>query len=325
MRLVLTIGAALVSASALAQAPAPAPQQSAAQNRGAAQAPAYDEKVTKARALLKANDARAALAASQEAIALDDKRWEGYVTAAGAYSAQSLYDDAIGMLQAALTRAPEDRKPAIRDALAETRRALSAAPPSAAVPGTAPAASAPTQAEIVLWKSIENSRNASDFSAYLEKYPDGTFAPVAKARRATLIESSNATPRSSLGLSADDPFYDFFQRFDTSRRAKPPGGDAERRPSSVTGTRLGLTVRPLTAEEHRDFSAPDGVMVEASSGPAAKAGLMPGDVIVRSGSATVSSPDQLRSLLDARPRSPLLVIRKRSTGVESYFAVMAAD
>jgi hypothetical protein len=107
------------------------------------------------------------------------------------------------MLQAALTRAPEDRKPSIRDALTETRRALAAAPPpptaaaaSPPPPTTAtatPPATAPTQAEIVLWKSIENSTNAVDFYGYLDKYPNGTYAPIAKARIAARLQSSRTS------------------------------------------------------------------------------------------------------------------------------------
>jgi tetratricopeptide (TPR) repeat protein len=143
--------------------------------------------------LLKANDARAALIASQDAIALNDKRWEAYVTAAGAYSSQNLFDDAIGMLQAALARAPEDRKPLIRDALATTRQAASAPPLQAAAtapaPSPAPATATPTQAEIVLWKSIERSNSAADFLAYLTAYPNGVYAPLARSRASAISEA----------------------------------------------------------------------------------------------------------------------------------------
>jgi len=42
------------------------------------------------------------------------------------------------------------------------------------VPATA------SQAEIVLWKSIENSRNAADFQNYLGQYPNGAFVEPAR-------------------------------------------------------------------------------------------------------------------------------------------------
>lgn len=36
--------------------------------------------------------------------------------------------------------------------------------------------------ELEFWQSIKNSTDASDYEAYLEAYPDGRFAPLAKAR-----------------------------------------------------------------------------------------------------------------------------------------------
>ncbi len=101
------------------------------------------------------------------------------MTAASAYSSQSRFEAAATMLQAALVRAPEARKALIIDALNETRRALAAPPmPSPPTGGSA----APTQAEIVLWKTIEKSTSPADFSGYLAVYPNGLYAPLAKAR-----------------------------------------------------------------------------------------------------------------------------------------------
>jgi tetratricopeptide (TPR) repeat protein len=155
----------------------------------------YDDAVAKARALAAQKNFKDAVAAGEQAIQMDDNRWEGYVVSAEAYSGQQLYDDAIGMLQSALTRAPQEKKPLIRDAITETRRQLSAPqaaaapPPAAATTVQAPAAAlpaanpgAPTQAEIVLWKSIESSKSAADYQGYLDAYPTGVYAPVANRR-----------------------------------------------------------------------------------------------------------------------------------------------
>lgn len=153
---------------------------------------AYDDAVAKARALAAQKEFKAATTASEQAIQMDDKRWEGYVVAAEAYSGQQLYDDAIGMLQMALVRTPEEKKPAIRQAITETRRLLSgqtSAPAIVPTPSAAPSAAsaptpatAPTQAEIILWKGIENSKSASDYQAYLDAYPNGVYAPLANRR-----------------------------------------------------------------------------------------------------------------------------------------------
>lgn len=43
-----------------------------------------------------------------------------------------------------------------------------------------------TREEAVLWTSIKDSKDAEDYRGYLDKYPDGTFAPIAKRRIAAL-------------------------------------------------------------------------------------------------------------------------------------------
>jgi hypothetical protein len=52
--------------------------------------------------------------------------------------------------------------------------------------GQPPALQAQTREEVVLWESIKDSDHTSDYLAYLDKYPDGTFAPIAKRRVAEL-------------------------------------------------------------------------------------------------------------------------------------------
>ena len=148
----------------------------------------YDNYLAQAKSLIAQQKYPEAVAETQKAIALNGGRWEAYVVAAKGYSSQKLYDDAIGMLQTALIRAPEDKKPAIRDAIAECRKELNPANvPSQAssVNGETPLSSspetAPTQAEIVLWKSIENSSQIDDFKAYLTQYPNGAFVALAKS------------------------------------------------------------------------------------------------------------------------------------------------
>lgn len=51
-------------------------------------------------------------------------------------------------------------------------------------------------AEIVFWETIKDSSDAEDFKAYLEKYPDGEFAALAKNRLKSLGKSS---PKESTG------------------------------------------------------------------------------------------------------------------------------
>jgi len=64
--------------------------------------------------------------------------------------------------------------------------------------------------------------------------------------------------------------------------------------SSQTVGQFGLTVRGLTSEERRKFGVAGGVRVEQSAGPAALAGIRPGDIISRVGNTPISNVTQLR-------------------------------
>jgi serine protease Do len=58
--------------------------------------------------------------------------------------------------------------------------------------------------------------------------------------------------------------------------------------------RLGLSVRPLTSDERSQVNVPGGLVVESVSGPAAKAGIEPGDIVLAFNGDPVSSVSQLR-------------------------------
>jgi hypothetical protein len=165
----------------------------------------YEDQLAKSRAAAAAKQYEEAETAAEMAITLDDKRWEAYVLAANAYSSQRLYDDAIGMLQMALVRVPEDKKQLVRDAISDARGRASApaVPSTAVVARPAPPSTAPTQSEIVLWKSIENSDRFEDFHAYLEQYPNGTFAVLATSRAAELEAVFDAELTEALAREAE--------------------------------------------------------------------------------------------------------------------------
>jgi adenylate cyclase len=72
-------------------------------------------------------------------------------------------------------------------ALADARRSTLLAERSDPVAAPAPD---PDQAtfELAFWESIKESSEPSEFAAYLEQYPQGSFAGLAEARRQALIE-----------------------------------------------------------------------------------------------------------------------------------------
>ncbi|HEX9051903.1 MAG TPA: DegQ family serine endoprotease [Anaeromyxobacter sp.] len=74
--------------------------------------------------------------------------------------------------------------------------------------------------------------------------------------------------------------------------------------------RLGLVVRPLTPEEQRAADVEGGAVVEDVTGPAAKAGIQPGDVVVAVDGTPVTGVEQLRTLAEkAKDHVALLVQR----------------
>jgi serine protease Do len=74
---------------------------------------------------------------------------------------------------------------------------------------------------------------------------------------------------------------------------------------------LGLAVRPLTVEERRKADISEGLLVEnVDNGPAAKAGIRPGDVILSLNGEKISSVEQLSSLIGKRGKRIALLIQR---------------
>ena len=73
--------------------------------------------------------------------------------------------------------------------------------------------------------------------------------------------------------------------------------------------KLGVAVRSLTEQEKTEIGH-DGVVVENATGPAARAGIQPGDVIVSVGSAKVTTPEQLKRQVDKADGHVALLIER---------------
>ncbi|AIO67732.1 trypsin-like peptidase domain-containing protein [Burkholderia oklahomensis] len=67
--------------------------------------------------------------------------------------------------------------------------------------------------------------------------------------------------------------------------------------SEVGGAdRLGLTMHPLTDDERRSTGLPVGMVVDAVRGPAAGAGIQPGDVVLEFNDTLIETPDMVPTL-----------------------------
>jgi serine protease Do len=76
------------------------------------------------------------------------------------------------------------------------------------------------------------------------------------------------------------------------------------------GGKLGLAVRPLTEQEQRQGNVKGGLVVERASGPAAEAGIQPGDVVLAANGAPINNPEDLRGAVDKSKGHIALLIQR---------------
>ncbi|MDD2988332.1 MAG: DegQ family serine endoprotease [Zoogloea sp.] len=82
------------------------------------------------------------------------------------------------------------------------------------------------------------------------------------------------------------------------------------RKSDSTSNKLGLSGRALTGQEASRLGIPGGIVVEGVSGPAAKAGLQNGDLILGINNQPITSVEQFRKQLDAAGNRFALLIQR---------------
>jgi tetratricopeptide (TPR) repeat protein len=96
----------------------------------------------------------------------------------------------LGIAQRLWTRTGEQRLAALESelqvALDEQRRRQQPAPMATTAPQQEKES---TRLELAFWDSIKTSSNSADFVAYLQKFPNGTFAELARARLGSLGEA----------------------------------------------------------------------------------------------------------------------------------------
>src|SRR4051812_16024764 len=83
------------------------------------------------------------------------------------------------------------------------------------------------------------------------------------------------------------------------------------KPGTEEGGKLGLAVRALTPEERKALGGnAQGLVVEQASGPAAKAGLRPGDLITAVNGKPVKSVEDLRAAVSRAKDNVALLVRR---------------
>ena len=80
--------------------------------------------------------------------------------------------------------------------------------------------------------------------------------------------------------------------------------------------KLGVAVRPLSADESRQVHLKGGLVVEEASGAAARSGIEPGDIIVAVNGTQVSSPADLQKLVGQAGKQLAVLVQR---GEEKIF------
>ncbi|MEO8121776.1 MAG: PDZ domain-containing protein, partial [Rhodoferax sp.] len=80
--------------------------------------------------------------------------------------------------------------------------------------------------------------------------------------------------------------------------------------NSVDKGRLGLALRPLQPQEKREAGVDGGLLIEDAAGPAALAGVQPGDVLLAVNGSPVKNMDQVREVVAKSGKSVALLIQR---------------
>jgi serine protease Do len=83
-------------------------------------------------------------------------------------------------------------------------------------------------------------------------------------------------------------------------------------PEASAADRLGLTMHALSEDEKRAADLPLGLMVDDVTGPAASAGIQPGDIVLSFNGELVESQDQASSLEASAKRQVAVLIQRHN-------------
>jgi len=93
-----------------------------------------------------------------------------------------------------------------------------------------------------------------------------------------------------------------------------PVARAQQKPAAASG-RLGLAVRPLSAEEKKAVAGASGVVVEQVTGAAARAGIRPGDLITAVNGQPVKTVEELARLVEKTKDTVALLIKRGDASI----------
>ncbi|KVT16470.1 peptidase S1 [Burkholderia sp. MSMB1078WGS] len=151
--------------------------------------------------------------------------------------------------------------------------------------------------------AIGRSAELNDLAAAL---PPGGKAPLRVIRNRapmtltiTGADEAGGTAAATIGMVAP------------KAAARPRPGTGGAGDSGDHGDRLGLTMHALSDDERRSTGLAVGMMVDAAHGPAARAGIQPGDVVLELNDTLIETPDDVQTL-EATGGSVIAVLIQRN-------------
>ncbi|WP_321787277.1 trypsin-like peptidase domain-containing protein [Burkholderia pyrrocinia] len=146
-------------------------------------------------------------------------------------------------------------------------------------------------------KTIGRSAELNDLAAAL---PPGQKVPLRLIRKRAPVtltitgaDETAGNAGTTVGMAAPK----------AAARPEPAAGDG--------GDRLGLTMHALSDDERRSTGLAVGMMVDAVHGPAANAGILPGDIVLELNDTLLETPDDVQSL-EANGGSVIAVLIQRN-------------
>jgi serine/threonine-protein kinase len=111
------------------------------------------------------------------------------------------------LIDKALAKNPAERFASAREFALALRSTIAGGAPAAAIVPPKPRPKLETrasEAEVEFWRAIQNSSDAAEISFYLERFPDGTYAPLARHKIAKLREGAAPDPQATVRIPADE-------------------------------------------------------------------------------------------------------------------------
>jgi serine protease Do len=132
--------------------------------------------------------------------------------------------------------------------------------------------------------------------------------PIARSGElSTLIGMSAPGETVKLKVWRDKSWQDIQAKLGT---AEEPGKQLADASGAAAGGQLGLSLRPLSREERQQTKIEGGLVVEDASGAAARAGVEPGDVLLAINGKPVTSVEQVKSVMQGKPKSVALLVQR---------------